>query len=496
MELASPNLPQPRSLAILSRLALWPALIATLALYLPTLWYSWAADDAWYLVAKPWSAVPGMFNILDPTRFFYRPLSAVSYFLSYTLFGDNPAAWHAVNLLWYLACVYACFLLARRLLGVTGAMLGTLLFAIHPAHPGAVDWISSLSDVQAATFALLAAWLWLCYRDGGQRSRYLLTVASLGLALLSKEAATTMPFVIILGDLLFNARQGWRRKFITLLEYAGLLLPLAIYALLKGLALSSGGVILYKPWFLSDPGKLLPSTLLYILHSVGLPIYSLDTLGGFLSLLVVGLLVAVAWRLGKAGWCCLLWLLLTLAPVAISLQATNLTERTVFLPSVGTCLLLAGLLVYLYHRVRPERVGRLLVGATSAGLLLLAVWGTAVHSYDWYMAGEINARIIRDFRRLQPSLPADAIIYFRDVPYLYGNAYVVGNRGLNYMLRPAGSGPVRVIDKDFSTADKFCLPGNTLYFATAPNGSVTKLPDCQTWLNWQGQLAAIRLSMD
>jgi len=38
-----------------------------------------------------------------------------SYLLSYKLFGPNPAAWHAVNLLWCLACVYLCFLFARKL---------------------------------------------------------------------------------------------------------------------------------------------------------------------------------------------------------------------------------------------------------------------------------------------------------------------------------------------------------------------------------------------
>ncbi len=87
-----------------------------------------------------------MFNILDPSRFFYRPLSAVSYFLSYKLFGDNPHAWHAINLLWYLACVYACYTLARWLTDGTIAAVTALLFAVHPLHPGAVAWIASLSD--------------------------------------------------------------------------------------------------------------------------------------------------------------------------------------------------------------------------------------------------------------------------------------------------------------------------------------------------------------
>ena len=63
--------------SLLGRLAAWPTLLIAALLYLPMVGYSWAADDHWYLVDKPWSAVPGMFNLLDTSRFFYRPLSAL-----------------------------------------------------------------------------------------------------------------------------------------------------------------------------------------------------------------------------------------------------------------------------------------------------------------------------------------------------------------------------------------------------------------------------------
>lgn len=476
-----------RNRSLLTRLAAWPALVVALLLYLPTVWYSWAADDHWYVVDKPWSALPGMFNILDPTRFFYRPLSAVSYFLSYELFGPNPHAWHAVNLGWYLLCVWLCFLFMRRLAGAEVAAVGTLLFALHPAHPGAVCWISSLSDVQAATFALLAGWAWLKYRTSGGGWLYLLVVVSITLGLMSKEAATTVPLLLLAGDVLLSGRTLLQRRAFTLLEYSGLLLPLLVYATLKSITLAGGGVILYRPWF-DNVGQLVPSMLLYVLHSFGLPIYHLDGGGVVLSLLLIGGLVAVVWWLGKVAWYGLLWLVITLAPVMTTVQATNLTERTVFVPSVGSSLVLGCLLVVLYQRAKAHNfgAGRWLVGIAATLLLLLAVAGTALHSYDWYMAGEINARIIRDFNQLQPELPTEPIVYFRDVPYLYGNAYVVGNRGLNYMLRQAGGPPLRVIDKDFSTPDKFCLPGNTLYFAAAPDGSLTKLADCQQWLDWSG----------
>ena len=476
--------------SLLSRLAAWPALLIAALLYLPTVGYSWAADDHWYLVDKPWSVVPGMFNLLDTSRFFYRPLSALSYLLSYKLFGPNPAAWHAINLLWYLTCVYLCFLFARKLLGLEAAVLGSLFFAAHPAHPGAVAWVSSLSDVQAASFALLAAWAWLLYRERGRAGYYWLTSGAVVFALLSKEAAAALPLVLLVGDLLLGWRTRWRRRWWTLAQYVGLLLPLLVYFTLKSVALSNGGVVLYKLWFTSDPWQLLPSTLTYVLNSFGLPVYYLDGLGVALSLLLVVGLGLVSWRMGATACYLLAWVLLMLGPVVLNIKATNLTERTVFLPSVGSSLLLGLLLVTAYRKIAVQRPARWLLGAAVGGLLLLAVAGTIVHNYDWYQAGQINARIISDFRRLQPSVPADAIVYFRGVPYLYGNAYVVGNRGLNYMLRQPNGSLLRVIDKDFSPPDKYCLPGNTFYFAVAADGSVTKLADCQTWLEWRGEQPA------
>jgi len=470
------------------RLGVWPALLTALALYLPTLAFSWAADDHWYVVAKPWSAIPGMFNIFDHTRFFYRPLSAVSYLLNYELFGPNPGGWHAVNLLWYLACVYLAYLFYRRLTSTGLASIAALLFAIQPVHPGAVSWIAALADLQATSFVLLAGWAWLSYRQQPSRAAYLLTFAAVTLALLSKEAAVALVPALLLGDLLLYGKELGRHKWRSLAEYVGIGLPLVIYLSLRFFNLANGGVVLYNFWWQDRPGDFWISNLLYLLNSFGIQLYELTAGQVLLCGLVIIASLLLVWRLGRVAVFMLLWVPLTLAPVVPYLTAISFPPgRTVLLPSVGASLLLALLLGYLYQRAQAGiRLSRWL-GAVS-GMLVVTGWlvGAALHNYDWYQAGEINKRIISDFHRLQPVVAADAIIYFRDVPYEHGIATVVGNRGLRYMLRQPNGALPRVIDMvGYTDPAKYCLAGDTSYFAAAPDGGLTRLASCQAWLDWR-----------
>jgi len=59
-------------------------------------------------------------------------------------------------------------------------------------------------------------------------------------------------------------------------------------------------------------------------------------------------------------------------------------------------------------------------------------------------------------------------------------------RNLSYALRLPGRGPVRVIDLEYASPDKYCLPGHSYYFAVGVGGAVSQLADCQSWLTWKG----------
>jgi hypothetical protein len=120
----------------------------------------------------------------------WRPLRTLSFALDHALFGASAAGPHAVNLLLHGAgASLLCLLLVRFGATHTGALLGALLYALHPAQTECVAWISSRGDLLAAAFvwgAILA--------DLSGRARTALVLGAL--ALLSKEQAVVWPALL------------------------------------------------------------------------------------------------------------------------------------------------------------------------------------------------------------------------------------------------------------------------------------------------------------
>ena len=74
---------------------------------------------------------------------YYRPLQMVTYRTTAAVFGFDATAFHAVNLAFHIVAVLLASVLFQRLTGSTGlAFAAAALFAVHPIHSEAVDWIS------------------------------------------------------------------------------------------------------------------------------------------------------------------------------------------------------------------------------------------------------------------------------------------------------------------------------------------------------------------
>jgi hypothetical protein len=112
----------------------------------------------------------------------YAPIHLLLTTLERQLFGDQVAAYHAVNVLVHAlnAVLLASVLLACGL-GSAAALLGGLLFAVHPANVEAVAWIFQLKTNVALALSL-GALLLLPRRPG-------LATALFALGLLTKASA-------------------------------------------------------------------------------------------------------------------------------------------------------------------------------------------------------------------------------------------------------------------------------------------------------------------
>lgn len=133
---------------------------------------------------------------------YWRPAVALFYLALRTLFGANPAGYHAAVALAHVAAVYLASRLARRVLGERplAVVLAVGLFALHPSRWVSVHWISGSPDPLFALAALPLLTLAVEPRDGARATApdartTLASIALTALALTTKETAVALPFV-------------------------------------------------------------------------------------------------------------------------------------------------------------------------------------------------------------------------------------------------------------------------------------------------------------
>jgi len=196
----------------------WAARIFLLActLYANSLGHGFHYDDFHSVVYNPhirnldqvprFFYAPASFSI-DPKQAMYRPLLLVSYALNYAWGGYQPAGYHLVNAALHgVNAVLVLLLLLglgrdRRL-----ALIGAVLFAVHPLNSEAVHYVSSRSELLMANFALAACLAWVRFGRTGRRRWGAAALVAQVLALLTKSVAVVLPGTLALCDLLARGR--------------------------------------------------------------------------------------------------------------------------------------------------------------------------------------------------------------------------------------------------------------------------------------------------
>jgi tetratricopeptide (TPR) repeat protein len=195
-------------------------------------------DDALLVTDNPRVLEGGLSDIghlVDPTADRenygreYLPLRDLSNRLDRALFGLDPVGYHLGNVVLFGLAAAALFGVLRVLTGERrAALLGALIFAVHPAATESVACIAHRKDMLMAAL-VLGAWLaWLKER------RWLATVLFAG-AVLSKLPAVVFPALALLGDVALG-RVLDRRRLAGLASLGGL----AAAALVMSIAVSPG----------------------------------------------------------------------------------------------------------------------------------------------------------------------------------------------------------------------------------------------------------------
>jgi protein O-mannosyl-transferase len=380
---------------------------------------------------------------------YYRPLQMASYHWIAQWFGIKPLPFHVLNVLFNAAVVLLVYGLiwtfSRDHLCAT---LASLLFAFHPMHTEVVNWIACLPELGFTFFyllSLLCFWLVYCQlfpplpdvlalreihtdpvlsegivkqlKSSGLARRQLflwggISIGSYVVALLWKEMSLTLPLLMVFILFLYpHYRQSWVNKFTRSLVFAS---PFFVVTFLYlGLRFHVLGFVskTHFNWNLTvetlllnvfvlfaDYWKKLFFPLHFNLWYLFQPVRSLVDSRVWVSALVLALLLVMLYRY-KTKRLILLgtgWVFLTLLPV-MNIEGVGLnvfTERYLYLPSVGFCLVVACLIREWFSCRRPIYCW---IGGLS-GLMILLTFSILIikRNQDWRNNLVLYTRAVKD----------------------------------------------------------------------------------------------------
>lgn len=398
------------------------------ALYAPTLRYSFTYDDVPIIAGNPllhslhnWRQIvasPWWENGL------YRPLTSLWLAADWSVGGGQPAVFHLTNLLLHALASVLVYYLALRMLTPMAALAAAMLFAVHPVHVEAVANIVGRGEVLAGLFTVLAVIAYSADGDlastGETRSprrravtggTILATIA----AFASKESAFALPGLLLMADWLaarqagepFSARLRrhawlWASSVVLLIgwlwmraEIVGSLAGTYPAPGLEGLGVPGRAIammpvaveylrLLFFPVRLSADYS--PD---FLAVSAGL---SLRVITGALVLAGGAMVVVAAWRRSPGVVFSLGWMGASLIIVSNVVVPTGnlLAERTLYLASVGACLLLGLASERLFARAP-------VVAVAAVGVLVLAGAGRSLaRSTIWRSNETLFPQLVRD----------------------------------------------------------------------------------------------------
>jgi hypothetical protein len=183
------------------------------------------------------------FILTKPYAANYAPANLLSYALDVALAGGKkPSAIHLSSVMWHGWVVCMVYLLAFTIrANIFSATAAALLFMLHPAHVEVVAWISSRKDLVATGFAVLSMACYLkarksCHQGDGTNEKslssqgddnpsnkpavlcrlgsgtawYLASLSAFLLGSAAKQSVILLPGVMLVWDILVEKRRSWK----------------------------------------------------------------------------------------------------------------------------------------------------------------------------------------------------------------------------------------------------------------------------------------------
>ncbi len=349
----------------------------------------------------------------------YRPLTLVMFAVEYALFGENPFIGHLGNILLYGLLGIVLYLLLIKLFrargdlpsGILIALLTTLFFMAHPIHTEVVANIKGRDEIMTLLGSLAALLFSLKAFQENKFAWNIVAGVIFFLGLMAKENAITFLAIVPLTYFVFTKANFKKIAIQTLPFLAGAIL----FLIIRGQVLGGnfGGEVsmelMNNPFLKIENGRWVElafgekmATIIFTLgkyvqllifpHPLTHDYYprhvDLMTWGDWQvigsALLYVGLGIIGLWGLLKKRlWSYgILYYLITLSVVSniVFPIGTNMSERFLFMPSVGFCLgVVAVVLPPASSKVGDEIGKQLNLVLLVGGVILLLLSAKTIH---------------------------------------------------------------------------------------------------------------------
>ena len=389
--------------------SLWAALLCLLLLviYLP-LGHGFIKDDFEWIVDSRVDTGGELLQLMTQARtgWFYRPVVSLTFSLDYWAFDLDPFGYGLTNLALVVAVAFTLWALGRSLGLPSGAALLAAAFWSLNFHGirMSVLWISGRTALLLTLFSLLAAQAFVT-------RRMLAVVCWTLLAMLSKEEAVLLPFVLLAWGVLLrwgdDGHPGLRDVGAVLRQGWLVLVPLVAYAVLRlqtDAVMPGSAPEVYR--FSFAPGLVFTNGLSYFDRAATLPVASAVVLSCVAWCRPHLRPSHVRWIAMGAVWAVGGYALTLFLPVRSSLYAS--------VPSAGVALVGAGYLSAVWDAVRPHVRRRMLaVGVVGA---LVAIPVHRLRNQDWVRPADVSALVMGRLVEVADTLPpGGGVLIFDDL---------------------------------------------------------------------------------
>lgn len=378
-------------------------LILALGCYANTLLNAFVYDDELQILQNPyiksWHYLGAIFRTnvwsfigaAGDTNY-YRPMMTLTYLVLWKVFGNTPLGFHLLNILLNALVVACVYYVGRELFqSHWTAFVAAAIFAVHPVHTEAVAWIASVPDLEATLFGLLAFYAYVKGPEINWKRQATIVICLLA-ALLAKEPALMLtPLLIYYEHFVREDRRqtGFATKVkrylpaclaasgyvILRISFLGKLAPVLQHAKISWPQAFYSGFALVADYtrLMFWPATLSAFHVFHASNSIAEP----RVLAGIGIVAACGVLVSLLHKRAPVAAFCIVWAAITLAPVlnARWMAANVLTERYLYLPSVGICWLAgwAAKRVWDFLGTLGQRRMVLRAGMTVVGVVLLSL---------------------------------------------------------------------------------------------------------------------------